>query len=846
MSEATLLISGRDWVWPTALLAGATLLLVVWIYRRTPASGSLRLVCVTLKTLGILALSACLLEPLWSGQRAKPGANFFALVADNSLGMTVKDRGASASRGEQLRQLLLGEDSPWQARLEETFQVRRYLFDSHLQSTRDFSELAFDGRATALGAALRNLADRYRGQPLAGVLLFTDGNATDLPEGAPPSEGLPPVYPVVIGRDGPSRDVSIAKVTVTQTAFEDAPVTIQADVLTEGFAGRTLVARLTELTVGGATAVPPTHAPAAALTAGRAEPPPSDPAGRGPEQEQTQRVRRDGEPVAFRFQLRPSRSGVVFYQLRVVPKRELAPTDDPEASSEATLANNLRTVVVDRGRGPYRVLYVAGRPNWEYKFLRRALEEDDQVQLVGLIRIARREPKFEFRGRAGESSNPLFRGFGQTDEETERYDQPVLIRLNTRDEFELRGGFPKTPEELFAYHAVILDDLESAFFTHDQMTLIERFVSERGGGFLMLGGADSFHQGHYERTPIANLLPVYLDPIQGSGPLEDLRLSLTREGMLQPWSRLRATEADEKDRLIAMPPLQVMNRVRDVKPGASVIATARTPRGEDLPALVVQRYGHGRVAALMLGDLWRWGMTDEAHHRDMDKAWRQLVRWLVVDVPARVQLLAQPKPGDPHQAVTLLVRAKDQKFQPLDNAHVELNVRFVTAATDEARDPGVEGPAPDRPVAATASTTLRAAASAGIRLSAEPDAAEAGAYRTLFVPRESGAYLAEATVLDENGAEIGRAEAGWSSDPVAEEFRSLRPNRALLETIAKQTGGEVVEVGELERFVRRLPNRRAPIHEAWARPLWHQPAVFLFALGCFLAEWGLRRTKGLA
>jgi hypothetical protein len=315
--------------------------------------------------------------------------------------------------------------------------------------------------------------------------------------------------------------------------------------------------------------------------------------------------------------------------------------------------------------------------------------------------------------------------------------------------------------------------------------------------------------------------------------------------MLQPWARLRATEADEKDRLIAMPPLQVMNRVRDVKPGASVIATARTPRGEDLPALVVQRYGHGRVAALMLGDLWRWGMTDEAHHRDMDKAWRQLVRWLVVDVPARVQLLAQPKPGDPHQAVTLLVRAKDQKFQPLDNAHVELNVRFITAATDEARDPGVEGPAPDRPVAATASTTFRAAASAGIRLSAEPDAAEAGAYRTLFVPRESGAYLAEATVLDENGAEIGRAEAGWSSDPVAEEFRSLRPNRALLETIAKQTGGEVVEVGELERFVRRLPNRRAPIHEAWARPLWHQPAVFLFALGCFLAEWGLRRTKGL-
>ena len=79
------------------------------------------------------------------------------------------------------------------------------------------------------------------------------------------------------------------------------------------------------------------------------------------------------------------------------------------------------------------MLYVSGRPNWEYKFLHRAVEADEQTQLVGLIRIAKREPKFEFRGRAGESSNPLFRGFGnQSKEEIERYDQPVLVRLNTR------------------------------------------------------------------------------------------------------------------------------------------------------------------------------------------------------------------------------------------------------------------------------------------------------------------------------------------------------------------------------------------------------------------------------
>src|SRR6185369_16192263 len=97
---------------------------------------------------------------------------------------------------------------------------------------------------------------------------------------------------------------------------------------------------------------------------------------------------------------------------------------------EATLANNSRLVAVDRGSGPYRILYVAGRPNWEFKFLQRSLAGDDQVQLVGMIRIARREPKFNYLSRADERSNPLFRGFKDSDsEQVEQYDQPVLIRL---------------------------------------------------------------------------------------------------------------------------------------------------------------------------------------------------------------------------------------------------------------------------------------------------------------------------------------------------------------------------------------------------------------------------------
>jgi len=95
------------------------------------------------------------------------------------------------------------------------------------------------------------------------------------------------------------------------------------------------------------------------------------------------------------------------------------------------------------------------------------------------------------------------------------------------------------------------------------------------------------------------------------------------------------------------------------------------------------------------------------------------------------------------------------------------------------------------------------------------------------------------------GAEAGRAEAGWSTDLAAEEFRSLKPNRALLEAIARQTGGEVIPASGLEEFARRLPHRQAPVMEAWTFPLWHTPVMFALALACLLAEWGLRRWKGM-
>ena len=96
-----------------------------------------------------------------------------------------------------------------------------------------------------------------------------------------------------------------------------------------------------------------------------------------------------------------------------------------------------------------------------------------------------------------------------------------------------------------------------------------------------------------------------------------------------------------------------------------------------------------------------------------------------------------------------------------------------------------------------------------------------------------------------DGSEVGQVDTGWASDPAAEEFRDLRPNRALLDRVARATGGEVVAPSRLDAFAAGLPTRNAQITEPYVRPVWHQPWVFLLAIACLAGEWGLRRWRGL-
>ncbi len=780
-SFAAFQIGNHSWVIPAALLIVAALFFIYRSYRRSTAHRAISLAAATLKTVGLLALAVCLIEPLYSGVRARPGENLFAILVDDSQSLNISDR-PGAETLALLRQPLLSEENPgWQTRLGQDFELHRYLFDAALHSVQDFHATENNGTASALNQLLQTLVKRLQDRPLAGVLLFSDGNSTDTLQELSATQNLPPIYPVIWGAATSPPDIAVTNVSVSQSPFEDAPISVKADVSITGDIADEVTAEIL------------------------------DPHGNRVA-EQTLAFASGSEPTAFRLQFAAPQRGVSFYRLRVAAQGEWEQFDDPTKSSEATLANNERLLTIDRGSRKQRVLYVTGRPNWEFKFLRRALADDEAAQLTGLIRVAKREAKFKWRDGKTESANPLFRGFtGGEAEETEQYDQPVFVRIDTEDPTELLEGFPKSAEKLFQFDALLLDDVEAESFTRDEMALIQEFVSRRGGSLLMLGGQESFSRGGYARTPLQDLLPIYLDRETDTEPAGRFRLSLSRDGWLQPWVRLRRNEEEEQDRLREMPEFWTLNPLASVKPGATVLANVTDDGGTQFPALVAQQFGRGKAAALAIGDLWRWALRRQNPEKnDHARAVRQMLRWLIADVPGRVEVAvkSESSPG-----VRIAVQVHDENYQPRDNANVRISVGPVDGSA--------------------------------VTIAAEPSLEAAGLYTADYVPRQAGAYLVKATVTDAEGTESEQATAGWVYAPAVEEFHRLGWNHQYLNQLAEQTGGQIVQASDLEEFVAKLPHQHAPVTERYTYPLWHQSSVFLFALSCFIGEWGLRRYRGL-
>lgn len=214
-------------------------------------------------------------------------------------------------------------------------------------------------------------------------------------------------------------------------------------------------------------------------------------------------------------------------------------------------------------------------------------------------------------------------------------------------------------------------------------------------------------------------------------------------------------------------------------------------------------------------------MRGPAEQDDLAKLWRQIARWLVTDITLRVEIEAH----ESAEGIELVVEARDEAYKALEIGQARISIRRVDLD----------------PAALADHTGFKS-----VDIYADPVSNAPGRFSTTFTSTDEGAYIASVEVLGPDDEVIGTAETGWVNEPLADEYQALSPRTDLLASIAAKTKGKIIQWDELDSLSELFDKRSAPITEAWSYPLWHNGWLFIAALTCFLAEWALRRKRGLA
>ena len=596
---------------PAILLAAAAAGAALLTYRDTGDERPLhdRVVPVALRVAALVLLVVCLFRPALILRASVPQQNFVAVLIDDSQSMTIADINGQP-RSVFVREQFSGPNADLLDALAQRFVLRFFSFASSVDRVASAANLKYSGTATRLGPALERARDELSGLPLAGLVMVTDGADTsdsslDEPIASLKARSIP-VFTVGLGQERFMRDIQVTRVETPRNVLKGTSLVVDVMLTQTGYSGQNVT--LTVEDDGRIAATENVTLPT------------------------------NGDSATVRVRLRAADAGPRLFRFKVSPQE-----------GEQVTANNIRDVLIEMRDRREKVLYFEGEPRFEMKFIRRAVEDDNNMQVVILQRTA---------------ENKYWRG-------------------NVTSPDELIGGFPKTREELFAYRAIILGSIEAAAFTPEQLRMLVDFTNTRGGGLLMLGGRRAFAEGGWSGTPVDEILPVVIDGAKQPSYFAELSARPTRAGEVFPVTQIAETEQTSTAKWADMPQVSTVNPITQVKPGATALLTAPGLRGQDQIVLAYQRYGRGKTIAMPIQDSWVWKMDAKVPVTDMTHAmfWRRMVRWLVDGVPDQVNLTTSRDRVEPGEAVLFKAEVLDRAYVEVNNAHVKARITSPTGKT---------------------------------------------------------------------------------------------------------------------------------------------------------------------
>lgn len=698
-----------------------------------------------LQTAAIAVLLTIIAEPVLEVTRLAPGANTVAVLVDSSESMALPARASDTETRFAAAKRLVGDEIE---AASGGSRLALFHFDDALRQADTVADLQAGGDRSRLLESLADLATHYDQGALAAVIVITDGahNGRSVGWETLTETGIP-VHSIGIGQAEIPGDLELAELVLPSRASPHTQVAAK------------LLIRHSSRTAG---------------------------------EEIRLRVL-DGESVlaAESITLDPSSTTVaaeiVFPSggsgLKEVTVALDAPSGDPLPG------NNVQSALLDVDRERYRVLYLEGEPRWEFKFIRRATAEDDDIELVTWLRTTPRK----------------------------------TYRQGTSDPDELADGFPSSLEALYRYDMVIIGSLPATSLNDEQHDWLARFVAERGGGLLAIAGRHALDNGGWDVKPLAQALPVMIARPGGhSYGGRNYEVRPTDDGLQSVLTDIGGT-GDREEAWGTLPMLADYQQLGIPKPGATVILEASggvEQRGADVvvrgspakPLLVTQPYGFGRTAVLATASTWRWRMRTPPDDTRHSLFWRHLIRHFAgAALPRRNLSLAAD--GD---TLDVRVALKNPRFEPLTDTAVKVQVTSPDGESFEVALPRIAGES-------AFGETI--------------PATKPGIYRVEM------AGLAGPAPLSEGGRPDALAALARVGEANLEQFGATL-NEPLLRRVAEVTGGRYWRPDDLSGLADALAFSSAGIHERQQLPLWNAPFLFLLLVLLKCTEWSLRRYWG--
>jgi len=802
-------------VFVTIFIGAALFYSALWMYRRDAARLTPRqrqtLIALRLTILGLLLLTA--LGPALAFTHYRLQRPTVVMLRDRSLSMTTADRFADPRDIATLAQATgrsvasLRRQPPTRAEIvNDVFTVRDHELLKQIEERGQLRVLDFAESVTpinlrveqpkptpgALEAQGVNAADTAQmvtsWQPLqpngpgtnlqravtealaerltAAVILLTDGQHTDRATSREEVVAAArqaklkdaPLLIVGVGNPNRPRNVQASEVYADSQVWKDDPFELQASVRSESLgASDPVQVSLLEFAYGedGQIGEPTTLET-------RDVPLPTD-----------------GGQVRLSFSHTSQQAGRFGYSIRIEPLAGEASVDDNQS-----LAPTQVKVIDDKAR----LLLVAGKPSWDYRFVRLLLEREKSIDLSCWLQTL--------------------------DEDRAQEGDQVIRRL------------PRTKEELFEYDVILLFDPNPREFDDAWIKLLTEFVGEHSGGLLYMAGptfTTQFLAG--ARTgEIKSLLPVRLGDVVAT----DVATLLDRGNREWPISIVVAN-ADhpvlrfhpEVQRTVElwkrMPGILWSMPIKDAGPTATTLLTHADPTQVQAagprPLMLAGQYGTGRTVFVGFEGTWRWRQVGR-NAEYFNRFWVQVARFLMegraVEGKRRGSIETDRTRYEVGDRITLVGRLLDATFEPLEQPEV--------------------------------AATLQVDGQAAQPIVLRPIANQPGRYEAALTAQHTGRHEVRVSFGHDSLANGPKVEAAFSVSPPSVESERTWLDKPLLQELATVSGGRYFELNTLNEIAAAIPNRQQTISlQGKPIPLWDTNRLLLIIVALLATEWALRK-----